>query len=101
MAWRSGDEVIVTSEGVHRVGVVLDRRILNKSSVYDVLLENRTALVMLNTAHSAHNYINRALTTRLIDSGMIKSTIPYKELVAAEALPYLNASVGTSGLNSF
>lgn len=99
MAWKAGDEVIVTSEGVHRVGVVLDRRILNKSSVYDVLLENRSALVMLNTATSANNYINRALTARLIDSEMIKSTIPYKELVANEALPHLNAN--TSGANSF
>jgi hypothetical protein len=92
MAWKAGDEVIVTSEGIHRVGVVLDRRIINKSSVYDVLLENRTALVMLNTAQSANNYINRALTSRLIDSEMIKSTIPYKELVENEALPHLDAN---------
>jgi hypothetical protein len=92
MAWKAGDEVIVTSEGVHRVGVVLDRRVINKLSVYDVLLENRSALVMLNTAQSANNYINRALTARLIDSEQIKSTIPYKELVAAEALPHLDAN---------
>ena len=30
MAWRAGDEVIVTSEGVHRVGVILDRRVVSK-----------------------------------------------------------------------
>ena len=50
MIYKAGDEVIVTSEGVNRVGVVLDRRIINKSSIYDVLLENRSALVMLNTS---------------------------------------------------
>jgi len=92
MAWKEGDEVIVTSEGVHRVGVVINRRIINKSSVYDVLLENRSALVMLNTSNANRNYINRALTTRLIDSEVIKSTIPYKELVADEALPHLDAN---------
>jgi hypothetical protein len=92
MAWKEGDEVIVTSEGVHRVGVVINRRIINKSSVYDVLLENRSALVMLNTSNANRNYINRVLTTRLIDSEVIKSTIPYKELVADEALPHLDAN---------
>ena len=91
MAWKAGDEVIVTSEGVHRVGVVLERRIINKTSTYDVYLENRSTLIMLTTAHSANNYINRALTTRLIDSEAIKSTIPYKEMLANEELPITHA----------
>ncbi len=91
MAWKAGDEVIVTSEGVHRVGVILERRIINKISAYDVYLENRSTLVMLGTAPSANNYINRALTTRLIDSEVIKSTIPYKEMLANEELPITHA----------
>ena len=91
MAWKAGDEVIVTSEGVHRVGVVLERRIINKVSAYDVLLENRSTLIMLNTAASANNFINRALTSRLIDTESIKSTIPYKEMLANEELPITHA----------
>jgi hypothetical protein len=92
MAYKEGDEVIVTSEGINRVGVVINRRVINKSSVYDVLLENRSALVMLNTASSNRNYINKSLTNKLCDSGTIVSTIPYKELVANEQLPHLDAN---------
>ena len=92
MIYKAGDEVIVTSEGVNRVGVVLDRRIINKSSVYDVLLENRSALVMLNTSTNTRNYINKILTERLCVSGQIQSTIPYKDLVANEQLPHLDAN---------
>ena len=92
MAYKEGDDVIVTSEGVNRVGVVINRRVLNKSFIYDVLLENRSALVMLNTANSNRNYINKTLTTKLCDSEIIVSTIPYKELVANEQLPHLDAN---------
>jgi hypothetical protein len=92
MSYKAGDEVIVTSEGVNRVGVVLDRRIINKSSVYDVLLENRSALVMLTTSNSNRNFINKALTEKLCESEVIQSTIPYKELVANEQLPHLDAN---------
>ena len=92
MAYKAGDEVIVTSEGVNKVGVVLDRRVINKSSVYDVLLENRSALVMLNTSNNMRNYINKPLTEKLCESGQIQSTIPYKELVATESLPHLDAN---------
>jgi len=92
MIYKAGDEVIVTSEGVNRVGVVLDRRIINKSSVYDVLLENRSALVMLNTSTNTRNYINKILTERLCASGEIQSTIHYKDLVANEQLPHLDAN---------
>jgi len=92
MAYKAGDEVIVTSEGVNKVGVVLDRRVINKSSVYDVLLENRSALVMLNTSNSMRNYINKNLTEKLCESGQIQSTIPYKDLVTNEQLPHLDAN---------
>jgi len=92
MAYKEGDEVIVTSEGINRVGVVLNRRIFNKLSVYDVLLENRSALVMLTTSNSNRNFINKALTEKLCDTEIIQSTIPYKELVANEQLPHLDAN---------
>jgi hypothetical protein len=92
MPYKAGDEVIVTSEGVNKVGVVLDRRVINKSSVYDVLLENRSALVMLNTSNSMRNYIYKNLTEKLCESGQIQSTIPYKDLVANEQLPHLDAN---------
>ena len=92
MAYKEGDEVIVTSEGINRVGVVLNRRVINKLSTYDVLLENRSALVMLNTSTNARNYINKTLTAKLCDTGAVLSTIPYKELVANEQLPHLDAN---------
>ena len=92
MAYKEGDEVIVTSEGINRVGVILNRRIINKSSVYDVLLENRSALVMLTTSNSNRNFINKALTEKLCNTEIIQSTIPYKELVANEQIPHLDAN---------
>lgn len=92
MPYTAGDQVIVTSEGVNRVGVVLNRRTINKSAVYDVLLENRSALVMLNTSQNSRNYINKILTEKLCESGQIQSTIPYKELVANEQIPHLDAN---------
>jgi RNA polymerase-interacting CarD/CdnL/TRCF family regulator len=87
MAFKEGDEVIVTTHGVNHVGVILDRRVVSKTNVYDVLLENRSALTFIGTAQSAKTFINRALTDKLIDTEIIKSTIPYKELLANEELP--------------
>jgi len=92
MGFKNGQTVIVTSEDAHKVGVVLDRRVINKASVYDVLLEDRSALVMLNTAPSARNYINKTLTAKLCDTEAIITTIPYKELVANEMVPHLDAN---------
>ena len=92
MGFKNGQTVIVTTEVANKVGVVLNRRIINKSSVYDVLLEDRSALVMLTTAPSARTYINKTLTAKLCDTDIIVSTIPYKELVANEMLPHLDAN---------
>lgn len=92
MGFKNGQTVIVTTEVANKVGVVLDRRIINKTSVYDVLLEDRSALVMLNTAPSARTYINKSLTAKLCDTEIIQTTIPYKELVANEMLPHLDAN---------
>ena len=86
MGYVEGNTVIVTTEGKNQVAVVLDRRVINKVSVYDVLLENRSAMVMINTAGKT-TYINKVLTGKLCDTGAIESTIPYKQLVADDALP--------------
>ena len=89
--FKAGHTVIVTREGVNHVGVVLDRYVVNKQTVHDVLLENRTALIMLVTGYSKNTYINRALTAKLCDSEIIQTTIPYKELLDAEMLPICHA----------
>ena len=49
MGYRAGETVIVTRDEVNHVGVVLDRYVVLKHVVYDVLLENRSAMVMINT----------------------------------------------------
>lgn len=92
MGFKHGQTVIVTRENINKVGVVLNHRIINKSTVYDVLLEDRSALVMIGTAPSAKTYINKVLTSKLCDTEVIQTTIPYKELVANEMLPHLDAN---------
>ena len=86
MGYRAGETVIVTQDEVNHVGVVLDRYVVLKHVVYDVLLENRSAMVMINTSGKT-TYINKLLTGKLCDTGAIESTIPYKQLVADDALP--------------
>ena len=86
MGYSAGETVIVTRDEVNHVGVVLDRYVVLKHVVYDVLLENRSAMVMINTAGKT-TYINKSLTEKLCDTGAIESTIPYKQLVADDALP--------------
>ena len=78
--------MIVTQDEVNHVGVVLDRYVVQKQIVYDVLLENRSAMVMINTL-GKNTFINKSLTSKLCDTGNIESTIPYKQLVADDALP--------------
>jgi hypothetical protein len=46
---------------------------------------------MLGTAPSLKTYVNKQLTAKLCDTEMIRSTIPYKELVANEQIPHLDA----------
>jgi len=85
--YKAGDTVVVTQDEVNRVGVVLDRYVVNKTVVFDVLLENRSAMCMI-TANSKHDtYLNKHLTAMLCDTDMIQTTIPYKQLVADDALP--------------
>ena len=88
MSYKTGDAVIVTKEGVNHVGIILDKFIVsNKSTMYDVLLENRSAFTMINTAKSKQIYINKDLTNRLCDSGEITPTMNYNELFEADKLP--------------
>ncbi len=89
--YRAGETVIVTQDDVNKVGVVLDRYVAAKQTVYDVLMENRSALCMITTAPKNNTRINRHLTTKLCgdhDESVIKHNIPWKELVEAEALPF-------------
>jgi hypothetical protein len=89
--YKTGQTVIVTQDGVNRVGVVLDRYLINKNVVHDVLLENRSALCIITTNTKASTHINNNLTAMLCDTGTIQTTIPYKQLVAQEALPITKA----------
>ena len=86
MRYNAGETVIVTQDGVNRVGVVLDCYVVQKQLVYDVLLENRSAMVMISTSGN-NTFINKLLTLKLCDTDVIQSTIPYKQLVSDDALP--------------
>ena len=87
MAYRPGRTVVVTQDGVNRVGVVLDQYLINKAIVYDVLLENRSAACIITTNSKHSTYLNKHLTTMLCDTDIIQTTIPYKQLLADDALP--------------
>ena len=98
MAYKPGESVIVTQDDVNHVGTVLDQYVVNKQLVYDVLLENRSALVMINT-NGKHSFVNRILTNKLCDSGMVQSNIPYKQLIADDAMPMCRSY--SAGKNSW
>ena len=91
MAYRAGDTVIVTFEDANRVAVILESFLVNKKTMYDILLENRSAMTMINTSSNNRTYINRSLTKLLCDSDQIVTTIPYKELLENDALPIVRA----------
>ena len=91
MSYRPGQTVIVTRDEVNHVGVVLDRYLINKAVVYDVLLENRSAACIITTNSKNSTYLNKQLTTMLCDTDQIKTTIPYKQLIADELLPITKA----------
>jgi hypothetical protein len=46
---------------------------------------------MLGSAPSKNTYINKSLTAKLCDTDMIKTTIPYKEMLENEDLPICHA----------
>jgi len=86
-----GQSVIVTindnSTTRHQVAVIVKKFQHNKRTMYDVLLESRSAISAVTTATSNQCYINRDLTTKLIGSGIIETTIPYAQLVEEGGLP--------------
>ena len=92
-----GDTVIVTekinkTEERHEVGVVMKSFVHKKNIYHNVLLERRSAISFINTSKSSKRYyINRNLTEKLVDSGVIETTIPYKSLVDNEELPIIIA----------
>ena len=87
MSYKTGQPVIITKEGVNHVGIILDKYLASKAILYDVLLENRSAFTAINTAKSKQMYINRELTAKLCDTGMIVPTMNYTELFDADQLP--------------
>jgi hypothetical protein len=87
MVLKPGVTVIVTENGSHQVGVILDRYMLNKQLVFDVLLETRSAKIMLSTTTSKNIHINKMLSEKLCESGLIQTTIPYKTLLENNDLP--------------
>jgi hypothetical protein len=91
MGFKPGQDVIVVNEGVNQVGVVLDKHVINKQVVYDVLLENRSALIYVSTSSNSKVRIDQYLTGLLCDTGVVTSTIPYKEMLANEELPICHA----------
>ena len=91
MAYKVGDSVVVTSENKHQLGVVIDKYILKKQTVYDVLLESRSALIQLNTAVSKNTYINRILTSKLCQTEIVTCNVPYKDLLDQDLLPICKA----------
>lgn len=88
MLYKEGNPVIINNEGKHEVGVVIKKFIVNKNTMYDVLLESRSCVSCVNTAKSARVYIDRHLTKLLIDSGNIECTIPYHDMLENNELPY-------------
>ena len=91
MAYRPGQTVIVTRDEVNHVGVVLDQYLINKAVVYDVLLENRSAACIITTNSKHSTFVKKHLTSMLCETDMIQTTIPYKKLMAEEALPITKA----------
>jgi hypothetical protein len=88
MSYKEGNAVIVHTEDKKQVGVVIKKFVVNKNTMYDVLLESRSCVTCINTARSSTVYIDRTLTKTLIDSGEIQCTVPYQYLFENDKLPY-------------
>ena len=91
MSYKTGEPVIVTKEGVNHVGIILDKFQINKSTMYDVLLENRSAFTMINTSKNKQIFINKELTAKLCDTEIVIPTMNYNELFEANQLPIVRA----------
>jgi hypothetical protein len=91
MSYKIGTPVIVTHEEVNHVAIILDKFIVNKSTMYDILFENRSAMTMVNTTKSKKTYINKELTEKLCESGAIVPTMTYADLFERNQLPIVRA----------
>lgn len=87
MSYRIGQPVIVTQEGVNKVGIIVEKFLVNKSVMYDVLLESRSAISAINTSKSKQSYINKDLTEKLCETGMIIPTMDYDSLFENNLIP--------------
>jgi len=87
MSYRISQPVIVTQEGVNKVGIIVEKFLVNKSVMYDVLLESRSAISAINTAKSKQSYINKDLTEKLCETGMIVPTMDYDSLFENNLIP--------------
>jgi len=91
MGFKPGQDVIVVHDNKNQVGVVLEKHVISKQVVYDVLLENRSALIYVSTVSSSKTRIDKYLTSLLCETGAVVSTIPYKEMLVNEELPICHA----------
>jgi hypothetical protein len=85
--FNEGQTVIVTTPEKHQVGVIVKKFKVAKRTMYDVLLESRSAISCVNTAPSSKTYINRDLTKLLCESGKIEANINYQYLLQNDLLP--------------
>ena len=83
MAWKAGETVIVKQDGVNRVGVILDKFQVSKQTMYDILLENRSAITMVN---SSPNYKTYQLDDRSIQPFLIQKYLAL-EMEEVQILP--------------
>ena len=86
--YRVGQAVIVTTEDKHQVGVIVNAFKVKKKTLYDVLLESRSAISALNSSSNNKVYINRTLTKQLCDSGTITPTFDYNQLLEEDLIPH-------------
>ncbi len=87
MSYKVGETVIVTQNDINRVGVVLDKFVVSKRVVYDILLENRSAVCMVCTTPNSSAFINKPLTERLCKTEIIQPTFSYQVLLQQDELP--------------
>lgn len=87
MSYKIGQTVIVTQEETNKVGIVVYKFLVNKATMYDVLLESRSAISCINTAKSKQSYINNELTEKLCNSGIITPTMDYNFLFDNDLIP--------------
>jgi hypothetical protein len=88
MGYKLGQSVIVTQEGTHKVGIVVQKFIVNKATMYDVLLESRSAISCINSSKSKQSYINKELTEKLCDTDIVTPTMDYNFMFENNLIPF-------------